>query len=47
MGVSTTAACTRRRASYLGDDALSSVQARELAALLVAAADEIDRWAAR
>jgi hypothetical protein len=31
---------------YLGDDALSSVQARALAALLVQVADEADRWAA-
>jgi hypothetical protein len=31
---------------YLGDDALTSAQARELAALLVGAADEAGRWAA-
>ncbi len=30
---------------YLGDDALASTQARELADLLVTAADEVDRWA--
>ena len=30
---------------YLGDDALTSTQARELADLLVTAADEVDRWA--
>ena len=30
---------------YLGDDALTSAQARELAALLVESADEVDRWA--
>lgn len=29
----------------VGSETLSSVQARELAALLIAAADEIDRWA--
>ena len=32
---------------YLGDDGLTSTQARELAALLVESADEIDRWAQR
>ena len=32
---------------YLGDDALSSVQARELAAALIGTADGVDRWAAR
>jgi hypothetical protein len=32
---------------YLGDDALTSTQARELADLLVTAADEVDRWSAR
>ena len=31
----------------LGDDALTSAQARALAALLVEAADEVDRWAKR
>ena len=31
----------------LGDDALTSAQARELAALLVEAADEADRWSTR
>ena len=31
---------------YLGDDGLTSAQARELAALLVEAADAVDRWAA-
>ena len=30
---------------YLGDDGLSSSQARELASLLVEAADQADRWA--
>jgi hypothetical protein len=29
---------------YLRDDALSAAQARELAALLIAAADEVDGW---
>ena len=29
---------------YLGDDALSSSQARELAAALIVAADEVDGW---
>jgi hypothetical protein len=32
---------------YLGDDALSSSQARELAAALIATADEVDGWASR
>jgi hypothetical protein len=32
---------------YLGDDALTSTQARELAAALIETADEVDRWAAR
>ncbi|OBK77866.1 hypothetical protein A5651_03595 [Mycobacterium sp. 1274761.0] len=32
---------------YLGDEALTSVQARELAAVLVQTADEVDRWAQR
>jgi hypothetical protein len=32
---------------YLGDDALTSVQARELAAALIETADEVDRWAQR
>jgi hypothetical protein len=32
---------------YLGDDALSSSQARELAAVLIKTADEVDGWAAR
>ena len=32
---------------YIGDDALTSAQARELAAALIQTADEIDRWAAR
>jgi hypothetical protein len=32
---------------YLGDDSLTSVQARELADLLIGAADEVDRWAQR
>ena len=32
---------------YLGDDALTSAQARELAAALIETADEVDRWAAR
>ena len=31
---------------YLGDDALSSVQARELAPALIETADKVDRWAA-
>ena len=31
---------------YLGDDALTSPQARELAPLLVEAADEVDGWSA-
>jgi hypothetical protein len=31
---------------YLGDDALSIVQARALAAALIETADEIDGWAA-
>ncbi len=31
---------------YLGDDPLSSVQARELAAALIETADEVDRWSA-
>ena len=30
---------------YLGDDGLSNSQARELASLLVEAADQADRWA--
>jgi hypothetical protein len=29
---------------YLGDDALSSAQARELATALIEAADTVDRW---
>jgi hypothetical protein len=29
---------------YLRDDALTSAQARELAALLIATADEVDGW---
>jgi hypothetical protein len=32
---------------YLGDDSLTSAQARELADLLVTAAGEVDRWSAR
>jgi hypothetical protein len=32
---------------YLGDNALTSVQARELAAALTETADEVDRWSAR
>jgi hypothetical protein len=32
---------------YLDDDALSSAQARALAAALIDAADEADRWAIR
>jgi hypothetical protein len=32
---------------YLRDDALSAAQARELAALLIEAADEVDGWLAR
>ncbi|MDT5057714.1 MAG: hypothetical protein QOF66_6080 [Mycobacterium sp.] len=32
---------------YLGDDALSSSQARELAAALIATADEVDGWVTR
>jgi hypothetical protein len=32
---------------YLGDDALTATQARELAALLVEAADVIDGWVAQ
>ena len=32
---------------YLCDDGLTGMQARELAALLIAAADEVDGWAAR
>jgi hypothetical protein len=32
---------------YLGDDALSSSQARELAAALIETADEVDGWAAK
>ena len=32
---------------YLGNDALTSTQARELAAALIETADEADRWAAR
>ena len=32
---------------YLGDDGLTSVQARELAAALIETADEVDRWAQR
>ena len=31
---------------YLGDDALTSAQARALAAALIETADEVDRWAA-
>ena len=30
---------------YLGDDALTSTQARELAAALIETANEVDRWA--
>jgi hypothetical protein len=43
MDASTTAACTRRRTSISATRA-SQAQARELAALLVGAADEADRW---
>ena len=32
---------------YLGDDGLSCAQARALAAALIEAADEVDRWAMR
>jgi hypothetical protein len=32
---------------YLGDDALTSAQARELAAALIETADEVDGWAAK
>jgi hypothetical protein len=32
---------------YLADNALTTTQARELAALLVATADEVDGWAAK
>jgi hypothetical protein len=32
---------------YLGDDALSSSQARELASALIATADEVDGWEAK
>jgi hypothetical protein len=32
---------------YLRDDALTAMQARELAATLIEAADEVDRWASR
>jgi hypothetical protein len=32
---------------YLGDDALSSSQARALAAALIATADEVDGWVTR
>jgi hypothetical protein len=32
---------------YLCDDGLTAMQARDLAALLIAAADEVDRWAAK
>ena len=32
---------------YLGDDGLTSAQARELAAALLDTADEVDRWAQR
>ena len=32
---------------YLGDEALSTGQARALAAVLISAADEADRWAAK
>ena len=32
---------------YLGDDALSTAQARALAAALIKTADEVDGWAAR
>ena len=35
------------RQVYLGDDGLSSVQARDLAAALIEAADEVERWATR
>jgi hypothetical protein len=32
---------------YLGDNALTTTQARELAATLIEAADEVDGWAAK
>jgi hypothetical protein len=32
---------------YLGDDALTTAQARALAATLIETADEVDRWAAK
>jgi hypothetical protein len=32
---------------YLRDDALSTAQARDLAAALIEVADELDRWAAK
>ena len=32
---------------YLRDDALSTAQARDLAAVLIEVADELDRWAAK
>src|SRR4051812_21617937 len=32
---------------YLGDDGLTAMQARELAAALIATADEVDGWVAR
>jgi hypothetical protein len=32
---------------YLGDDGLTAPQARELAALLIAAADTVDGWGLR
>lgn len=32
---------------YLSDDVLTSVQARQLAAALIDAADEVDRWAGK
>jgi hypothetical protein len=32
---------------YLGDEALTTTQARELAATLIEAADEVDGWAAK
>ena len=45
MGASTTAARMSPPHVYLGDDGLTSVQARELAAALIETADELDRWA--
>ena len=32
---------------YLGENGLTSTQARELAAALIATADEVDRWSSR